>query len=85
MEFETERGRSAATETTPNSSLHTHRYTDSPDSLQEMDEHILNAEDYLRFLAHHRSQVETLLRSLRLKRECLDGLYPPVEGVQSAQ
>ncbi len=85
MALEIERGRSAPTETTPNSSLNTHRYTDSPESLQEMDEHIRNTQDYLRFLAHRRSEVETLLRSLRLKREWLQAFCPLGDGVQSAQ
>ena len=85
MGLEIKRGRSARTETTPNSSLNTHYYIESPDSPQEMDEHIRNAQDYLRFLAHRRSEVETLLRSLRLKRVWLEGLCLPVHGVQSAK
>jgi hypothetical protein len=78
MAQQRERGRSAATETTPISSLSTLQYTDSPDWRQQLDDDIEAVERY-------RHCLTTLLRQLKRKREILEGLCLRVYEVQPAQ
>ena len=78
MAQQRERGRSAATETTPIGSLSTCQYTDSPDWRQQIDDDIEAVQRY-------RDCLTTLLGNLKRKREMLEGLRLPVDEVQSAQ